>query len=244
MFRLVLAREARADERERLLTLLGDAGDDLRSIPGGAARLANFGSGLYEDGRLHTLVADSRGDAAVWRFTTERPPEDWASPDFDDSEWASGRSGFGFAARGGDAGVEPTEDGPATRWDAPDLWLRVSFDLPEGEWISVRAETRNSASFSAYINGVLALTEAYGSTVHTSLPLTDDAVAALHPGRNTLAVHATHTGLSDAPRHVDVGLTGLRPPPLPSSQREAIREAAWVAVANVVLNLDEALTRR
>lgn len=38
---------------------------------------------------------------AVWRHGpgSQPPPEDWASPRFDDSAWRSGESGFGYAGR-------------------------------------------------------------------------------------------------------------------------------------------------
>ncbi len=243
MYQLVLAREPSAEESGRLLELLETATQEFRSEPQRAARLAQFGSVLYEGDRRETLVADSRAAAATWLHSTEQPGETWALPGFDDSRWQSGPGRFGLDSDlNGDSRKTDREVG-GTHWDTPEIWLRVAFDLPGDKWEDPQFEVKHSGAFSAYVNGVLAAGDLDGSGIHAPYPLTPEAAAALRPGRNVLALHAVHTGLSDAPRHVDAGLTALRPARLDLSPREAVGEAAWVALANVVLNLDEALTR-
>ena len=244
IFRLVLARPPHARERERLLKLLDTAAEDLQRDPQGAGRLARFDAVLYEKDRRETFVPDSRTEAATWQYVVASPPAGWSAADFDDSQWASGQGGFGSSPRPEDDSDSDKDGDHRTAWDSAELWLRTDFDLAGENWSGVQVVARNSGSFTAYLNGVPVADDEYGSGEHTPHAADPVAAATLRRGRNVLAVHAVHTGLSDARRHIDVGLTGLRPPALPDDPLEAVRDAAWVALANVVLNMDETLTRR
>ena len=239
MFRHVLARPPTEQERERLLELRDAAVEELRQDRNSALKLAHYDRVLYTAKRRVALVGDTRGDAPNWRYRTDQPRERWADPEFDDADWREGPAAFGFTAKDSD----PYASSIGTRWDTPDLWMRHEFALSETDVENFRIEVRNSATFHAYINGIFAANDSDGSGSYASYALTPDAHRALRPGRNVLAVHAVHNGLSDAPRHIDVGLTMLRRPELRDT-RSTPDEAAWVAVANVVLNLDEALTKR
>ena len=241
LFRLVLTRPPTDSERARLRRLLGEAERDLASDPDSAGKLASYDRVLYTSGRREALVADTRAKPPSWRFTSEDPGGGWNLPGFDDSGWQEGQGAFGFASEGGN---DPYKSSFRTRWDTPDLWMRIEFDASDPALDGFRAEARHSGAFAAYVNGVPAAGDLDGSGVHTPYALSAAARAALRPAGNVLAVRATHTGLSDAPRHIDVGLTALRPPALEFSGREAVDRAAWAVAANVVLNLDEALTKR
>lgn len=243
MFRYVLSRPPSAQESTRLLELRDSAAEELRQDRSSALKLANYDRVLYTRERRVALVTDTRGEAPTWRYTTDDPGQQWAGTEFDDSNWRSGPSGFGFTAKGTAADSDPYASSIGTRWDTPDLWIRLEFELDEADAEEFRFEVRHSAAFHAYINGVFAAQDLDGSGSYAPYGLSPEAHRVLRPGRNVLAVHAVHTGLSNAPRHFDLGLTVLRSPELPDSTLTT-EDASWVAVANVVLNLDEALTKR
>jgi len=243
IFRSVLSRPPSEREIDRLLALRDSAANELRRDRDGAMKLANYDQVLYTRERRVSLVNDTRGDAATWRYTTDQPGGQWADPEFDDAGWAAGPSAFGFTKGDNVDGVDSYASSISTHWDTPELWTRLDFELAEADVEDFRFEVRHSAAFHAYINGVFAAKDLDGSGSYAPYGLTPEARRALRPGRNVLAVHAVHTGLTNAPRHIDLGLTMLRRPDLTDSASTA-DEAAWVAVANVVLNLDEALTKR
>lgn len=243
IFRHVLARPPSDQESKRLLELRDTAAGELRQDRDNALKLAHYDDVLYAGERRVALVGDTRGDAPTWRYTTDQPSEQWAAPEFDDASWRTGPSAFGFTSKDSADDSDPYASSIGTHWDTSDLWTRLEFELTDAEVEDFRFEVRNSAAFHAYINGVFAAQDLDGSGSYAPYGLTPEALRSLRPGRNVLAVHAVHTGLSDAPRHIDLGLTMLQRPDLPDSTSTP-DEAAWVAVANVVLNLDEALTKR
>ena len=245
LFRLVLTRPPKQEELNRLHALWEDASDDLAEDSPSASKLANYDQLLYTSNRRRTLVADSRQEAPLWRFTSDKPPVNWARREFDDSGWEQGRGAFGFS--------KPVEEGESpdryassiqSKWNTTDFWMRLDFDLTDSRLDGFRFEIRHSGGFVAYVNGVQAATDLDGSGIHSAYELSLAARTALRPRRNVLAVHAIHTGLTDAARNIDVGLTALQPAEYRIVGADAADSAAWVVVANVVLNLDEALTKR
>lgn len=244
LFRLVLTRPPTRTERERLLALRNEAVRDLSGDSVSAAKLANYDRVLYTSNRRQTIVADTRSQAPAWRHSSDKPSEDWASLGFDDSEWGQGRGAFGSSKAGGDEESEdPYKSSLQTKWDTTDLWMRLKFDAGEPGLDGFRFEIRHSGGFVAYINGIPAASDLDGSGIHSPYEMSRAARASLRPAGNVLAVHAIHSGLTDAARNIDVGITALQPPKFRVAGSKAVDNAAWVVVANVVLNLDEALTK-
>src|SRR5438034_11683332 len=67
-------------------------------------------------------AAQAAPEPATWRYTFDKPADDWSSPGFDDSSWPSSQSPFGSA---GTPGITPN-----TNWSKPDIWLRRQVTLP------------------------------------------------------------------------------------------------------------------
>ena len=68
--------------------------------------------------------------------------------------------------------------------------------------------------------------------------------ATLRPDGNVIAVHCEESSDGFYGRFIDVGMTALRPAaPIPVKADDA-QQAAWMVVSNVVMNLDETLTKR
>lgn len=245
LFQLVLSRPPSPAETGRLLALQTEAASELRQESANASKLAHYDRVMYKANRRTPLVGDSRGESPDWRYTAEDPGDGWAMPGFDATGWRRGKGAFGTTKRPNVSDApDPYGTSLQTDWNSTDLWTRVEFDLADPSMQEVRLEGRFSGAFEAFVNGVPAAKEINGSGTFAPFELTTRAKAALRPGKNLLAVHAVHTGLSDGLRFLDIGLTALRPPNFPDSRPEDADEAAWVVVANVVLNLDEALTIR
>ena len=245
MFRLVLVRPPAPAESERLLALHDQAARDLEKSPSSRQELSHYDRVLYSAARKHTLVPDSRNAPARWQYTIDSPGEFWTGVGYDDSQWKSGRGAFGFSRPSGEGDdADPYQASLQTLWDTTDLWMRLEFDLPETDLDQFRIEVRHSGSFEAFINGVPAVADWDGSGIHTPYPVSPSARGAFRLRGNVLSVHAVHTGLTGSPRNIDVGLTALRPPQFPHEDAQSAQRAAWVVVANVILNLDEALTKR
>lgn len=245
LFRLALARPPTDNEASRLLALRADAANELARDVSSARKLARYDQVMYTEGRRVKLVDDSRGAAPVWLYVSDDPGEGWSAPSFDASRWIQGAGSFGSRSAGsGDDSPDPYGEGRRTVWDTDSLWMRIGFEITDPSMDGYRLEIQHSGGFVAYLNGVRAAEDYDGSGTHSPYRLTAPALAALRPGHNVLAVRAIHTGLTGGARHIDVGLSALRRPEISLSNEEAANQAAWVAIANVVLNLDETLTRQ
>ena len=240
-FQMTLIRPPGSEEVERLVGLHAVAKAKLKNDPRRARELLHYDRTLYKDGRLATLVDDSRGAGATWRYSTQEPPDNWASPGFDDSNWRTGSGTFGpiEEKKGGNKDIEVVTD-----WTTEKIWMRIDFDVPREGLTDYQLEARYQCAFDAFVNGVHAAHPPQGYGIHTEIPLYPDAAAAIKPGRNVVAVAARRNTEKSLGRHIDVGLKALKRPDLGSPAEDDADRAAWVIVANVLLNLDETLTKR
>jgi chorismate mutase-like protein len=146
-----------------------------------------------------TVVPTSRKKAQEWRYTMTRPTEGWEKPGLDDSAWKKGPGGFG------------TEGTPGavvrTTWTTGDIWTRRTFDLPREMAEGLQLLVHHDEDVEVYLNGVLALKAGGFVTDYALFPIQPEAVKALKPGRNTLAVHCRQTG---GGQYIDVGLVSVR----------------------------------
>ncbi|MBW7927423.1 MAG: hypothetical protein H3C58_04885 [Fimbriimonadaceae bacterium] len=153
-------------------------------------------------GSLHldTLVPVSDTQGLEWSYTTTKPGDDWMQPAFDVSGWSKG------------PGVLGTRETPGvnvrTIWNTPEIWARRSFEVANlGNRDELRLFVYHDEDAEVYVNGVLAATLPGYVTDYRMIRLNADALAALRPGRNVVAVHCKQTRGGQA---VDVGLVRVR----------------------------------
>lgn len=238
LFRAVLLRPPSAPELKRLLALHRDATKDLSRRLEDARTLLHYGETLYKEDRQVTLVADARGEPPVWRYQTRNPGEGWQQPAYDDRDWPAGLGQFGHQK-------SPDPENPVnTCWDTEQIWLRIAFDLPRDRLENFRLHVRSQGSFEAWINGVPAAASTITRGGYYEYAVHPDAAAALKPSGNVLALHSTHHGEPGSSQSIDASLTAARVPDLGPGSKDDVSRAAWVVVANTILNLDETLTRR
>jgi len=144
---------------------------------------------------LVTVVLTAQEKSVPWRYTTTKPPREWYQSDFDAGMWKEGESGFG------------TEGTPGaivhTVWNTSDIWLRRTFTLDKQASSSLQLSIHHDEDVQVYLNGVPAASATGYTTQYESLPLNADALAALKPGENVIAVHCHQTG---GGQYIDAGL--------------------------------------
>jgi hypothetical protein len=136
---------------------------------------------------------------ADWRYTFAEPDGQWQKPDYDDSEWKLGKSGFG------QAGIPHT----GTLWNTPDIWIRRTFDMRKTE-DRPYLHMWHDEDAKVYINGVLAADVASHNDSYEILPISDEAMAALKPTGNVMAIHCRQTG---GGQYIDAGIVSSNMPP-------------------------------
>ncbi|MEZ5356260.1 MAG: PSD1 and planctomycete cytochrome C domain-containing protein [Bryobacteraceae bacterium] len=241
MFRRVLVRDPVKAETSRILSLYRDAAKELKSSGDAPGKLLHYDQTLYTGDREVLLVADARTAAREWRFMANddgtAPGADWFQPGFDASQWRTGKGQFAWYKK-------PPEDSKiATEWHTSNIWLRIEFDVPEGSLEDVQLHVRTAGMFESYVNGVRAAQSPIDRGSYYEYLISDEAAATLKPGKNVLAIHATHIREKDSGQVIDASLRALRPMQFDKRKVDAKR-AAWVVVANTLLNLDETLSRR
>jgi hypothetical protein len=148
---------------------------------------------------VREVVPTARVAAQTWRYSLEEPPAGWQQPSFHEASWHEGKSGFG--TRGTPGAVVRTE------WSSPDIWLRRSISVPEGDTSRLLLLVHHDEDAEVYLNGVLAARlNGYG-TEYEEVPIAREARATLRPGApNVLAVHCHQTR---GGQYIDVGLGTL-----------------------------------
>jgi hypothetical protein len=136
------------------------------------------------------LVPTAMDGPQIWKYTTNKPADNWAAPGFDDSAWQSGRGGFGEMAF------------MNTAWRTADIWIRrvvtLPADIPENLNLKVIADD----NAEVYVNGVLAGT-APTTSDYILVPVRAEARATMKSGVNVIAAHAHQTVGAQG---IDVGI--------------------------------------
>jgi predicted alpha-1,2-mannosidase len=146
---------------------------------------------------LIQVAPDGRTSAQTWKYSNDKPADNWFKPEFDDSSWKSGPGGFGTE----DEGVEPR-----TSWKTDDIWMRRTFTLAVG-FKAPQVVLYHDQSAEVYINGIeLGHLDGYTHS-YDPVILPPAAQASLHAGQNILAVHVNHPG--DGRHFADAGLADI-----------------------------------
>ncbi|MBL9134704.1 MAG: DUF4965 domain-containing protein [Verrucomicrobiales bacterium] len=146
--------------------------------------------------KITVVVPTAREGKVSWRYTLERPERGWNEAAFDDSAWREGAAGFG--TRGTPGSVIGTE------WSTRDIHLRRIFELPAGTTTDgLQLFIHHDEDAQVFLNGQkIAELPGYTSEYET-VPLPADAVKALVPGKNLLAIRCRQTG---GGQYIDAGL--------------------------------------
>jgi hypothetical protein len=148
---------------------------------------------------LSTVVPSSHSMGQTWRYTTKAPPTGWMSPDFNDSDWTPGIGGFGTSTTPGAVARTP--------WSTSEIWLRRSFELPEGLRLSNPfLYAHHDEDAEIYVNGQLFTKLPGYTTGYTLYSLSPEAARLLKPGKNSIAVYVKQTG---GGQYFDVGIVDL-----------------------------------
>ena len=148
---------------------------------------------------VKTLVPTSQAEPQSWRFSDQRPADDWFQPAFDDAAWQSGAGGFGTQGTPGAV--------VGTVWNGTDIWLRRTFvldTLPTAGQLSLALH--HDEDVEVYLNGVLVLSLPGYTTGYATVPLAPQFAAILTSGTNTLALHCHQT---QGGQFIDAGLSLL-----------------------------------
>jgi len=165
-----------------------------------AEEVAKAHAGLYDHESLKSTVLSptAQAEPQEWKYTTEGVAEGWERPDFDDSAWKTGKSGFGREKTPG--AVLNTE------WTTSDIHLRREFEIaevPTGKlWMSIHHDD----DAEIFINGQSVAKLPKWTSAYEFVPLPPEALEALKPGRNVLAV-SCHQDAGG--QYIDVGLIAV-----------------------------------
>ena len=155
---------------------------------------------INNDIYIYELVPSSEKTPQTWKYRTDQPALNWYQTSYTDDHWTSGNGGFG------------TEGTPGavigTQWNTNDIWIRREFEL--GDLSSFNIDDvylyiHHDEACEVYINGVLATTLTGYTSKYITVPISDDAKAALNEnGTNLFAVHCNQTA---GGQYIDVGLS-------------------------------------
>ncbi len=148
--------------------------------------------------KVSIIIGCSKNEAKVWKYTFDKPADNWAAADFDDAAWKEGEGGFG------------TQGTPSsvvrTTWDTDDIWLRRAVELTADDIAnpeSMLAYVSHDEDAEVYINGVK-IGEFKGYQYYYYADVDTKALAsALKVGKNVVAVHCNQT---KGGQYIDFGL--------------------------------------
>lgn len=128
------------------------------------------------------LVPTSSDEPVTWRYTTDKPADNWFTSEFNDAGWKTGPATFGHDA-----------PGVRTQWNTPDIWIRREFTLPATIPAKLAFLIQHDEDAEVYVNGVLAATVKGYTGDYAQVPLNEAGRAALKPGKNIIAAHCHQT---------------------------------------------------
>jgi hypothetical protein len=134
-----------------------------------------------------------------WKYTTSKPDDQWFGVAFEDGSWKEGIGGFGTKGTPGTL--------VNTTWDTPNVWLRRKFNLGHEDLQNALLQIHHDEDAEVYLNGIPAAQVQGFVTSYDLVKINPEALAALKPGVNVMAVHCHQT---KGGQYIDVGIVVSR----------------------------------
>jgi hypothetical protein len=154
---------------------------------------ANEGGAFHPPKKI--ILADALFGRSVWKYTTDKPGDNWCKPGFDTTGWAEGMAGFGTV---GTPGIFLNAN-----WSTADIWMQRQFTLTAEVIPQIKLQVFHDEDVEVYLNGQLALQEAGYITDYAEYKIPEELKSILRPGLNTIAVHCHQT---TGGQGIDVGI--------------------------------------
>lgn len=148
---------------------------------------------------LVVVVPTAQTEPQTWRYTTERPGKGWYKADFAAEGWKEGKGGFGTKMTPGAV--------IGTEWNGKEIWIRRSFELPGIDFSGLSLLIHHDEDAEVYLNGVLAARLTDFTSDYEEASISPEALKALKPGKNVIAIHCRQTR---GGQYIDAGLVGLK----------------------------------
>jgi hypothetical protein len=145
--------------------------------------------------KVKILAPTAQTSSSSWRFTFDKPADDWQAAAFDATAWKEGPGGFGTASTPNTTVM--------TEWKGSDIWLRREIELPAGKLKGLMLRMFHDEDAEVYINGTIAVAASGFNSQYEDFEIAAEAKAALKPGKNILAVHCHQT---TGGQYIDLGL--------------------------------------
>jgi len=137
---------------------------------------------VHYDAHWEVIVGAAPDGNQEYRFTTNTPPQNWFSENFDDGSWQTGLAPFG------------TISNPKTRWTTSDIWLRKKFEVKNQNIKTAALVIFYDEDTEVFVNGKKIWERSGFTTRYEIFDVTNELKKALKSGVNTLAVHTHQTG--------------------------------------------------
>lgn len=145
------------------------------------------------------VLSTSATNAKTWKYTLEQPSADWWKADFNDSNWQTGKAGFG--TKGTPGALVNTE------WKTKNIWLRQEFtlgDLKDIDRENLQLYIHHDEDAEVFINGVKAASLPNYTGSYTMVKMSKEAQKALKPkGKNVMAIAVKQT---QGGQYIDAGI--------------------------------------
>ncbi len=149
------------------------------------------------------LAPTSDKTNVIWKYTDAQPADGWFKSEFDDSTWQSGPGGFGMQRDVSAAVI-------GTPWTTSDLWVRRTFNLTAAQLAdrnALQLMLYHDDDAEVYLNGVQATRAPGANGGYEEFPMSKEAIAALKPGANVMAIHVHDSG---GDKYIDAGLVSVK----------------------------------
>lgn len=157
---------------------------------------------------LTEILPSSEQKAREWKYTFDKPTEDWFTSTFNDSDWKSGVAGFGSKPK-------PKRLVPVnTPWETDDIWVRQSFILnnpPVTNLANLVLYMHHDDDCEVYINGVKAAAANDTNTGYVIIPMTKEGREAIKlNGKNVIAIHCHQKNQKRGGQFIDAGISEFK----------------------------------
>ena len=141
---------------------------------------------------VEIIMPSGEDGEATWKYTTDKPADDWFATKFNDASWKSGVGKFG----------DEKTKGVKTNWSTSDIWMRRELVLPEGIEDPV-LKIAYDDDYEVYVNGQILLADKGYSFTYKHIKLDEQKTKLFKKGTNVIAVHCVN---NQGFQQIDVGL--------------------------------------